>query len=107
MNSTFIDKVAVNPNGVLDVGSGSTKDLDRREALLNIGKTGLGVLFAALPFAGTGCAGIGKLVANDPKRAADVLNFALLLERREAEFYKIGLQTPGLVPASDRLVLNR
>ncbi len=97
----------MNPNELLDVCSGSRKDLERREALLKAGKTGLGMLFAALPFMSGGCAGIGKLVAADPKRAADVLNFALLLERREAEFYQIGLQTPGLVPASDRAVIEQ
>ncbi len=92
---------------LLDLCSGDPRDLDRRALLLKAGKTGLGMLFAALPFIGAGCAGIGKLVANDPKRAADVLNFALLLERREAEFYKIGLQTAGLVPASDRAVIEQ
>jgi len=97
----------MNPNELLDLCAGSPNDLDRRAVLLKAGKAGLGMLFVALPFAAGGCAGIGKLVANDPKRAADVLNFALLLERREAEFYKIGLQTAGLVPASDRLVIEQ
>ncbi len=92
---------------LLDLCSADQRDLDRRAALLKAGKTGLGMLFASLPFLSAGCAGIGKLVANDPKRATDVLNFALLLERREAEFYQIGLQTPGLVPASDRAVIEQ
>ncbi len=97
----------MNPNELLDLCSASAKDLDRREALLKAGKTSLGMLFASLPFVAGGCAGVGKLVAADPKRAADVLNFALLLERREAEFYKIGLATAGLVPASDRAVIEQ
>lgn len=97
----------MNTKEILDLCSGDPRDLDRRALLLKAGKTGLGMVFAALPFIGAGCAGIGKLVANDPKRAADVLNFALLLERREAEFYKIGLETPGLVPASDRAVIEQ
>lgn len=98
----------MNTNELLDLCSASPKDFNRRKALLSAGKAGLGMLFAALPaFIGSGCAAVGKLVANDPKRAADVLNFALLLERREAEFYKIGLQTAGLVPASDRLVIEQ
>ncbi|MDQ3413994.1 MAG: ferritin-like domain-containing protein, partial [Verrucomicrobiota bacterium] len=97
----------MNPNQLLDLCAASPKDLDRREILLKAGKTGLGMLFAALPFVASGCAGVGKLVAADPKRAADVLNFALLLERREAEFYTIGLQTAGLVPASDRAVIEQ
>ncbi len=94
-------------NELLDLCSGDPRDLDRRALLLKAGKTGLGMVFAALPFMSAGCAAVGKLVANDPKRAADVLNFALLLERREAEFYKIGLQTAGLVPVLDRAVIEQ
>lgn len=83
------------------------RDLERRAALLKAGKGGLKLLLAGLPLAGAGCAGVGKLVANDPQRASDVLNFALLLERRESEFYKIGLESPGLVPDSDRAVIEQ
>ncbi|MBA3881724.1 MAG: ferritin-like domain-containing protein [Chthoniobacterales bacterium] len=98
----------MNTNELLDLMSAGPRDVDRRDALLKAGKAGLQIVLAALPLGlAAGCAGIGKLVANDPKRAADVLNFALLLERRESEFYKIGLETPGLVPASDRAVIEQ
>lgn len=97
----------MNANELLDICAGSPKDFDRRKALLETGKAGLGLLFASMPFLASGCAGIGHLVAANPQRAAEVLNFALLLERREAEFYKIGLQTAGLVPASDRVVIEQ
>lgn len=101
------ENIAMNTNELFEICADPTKDSGRREALLKAGKAGIGLLFGALPFLGTGCAGVGKLVARDPKRAADVLNFALLLERREAEFYKIGLAKPGLVPASDRAVIEQ
>lgn len=97
----------MNSNELLDLCAASPKDLDRRDALLRAGKAGFGMMLASLPLLSAGCAGIGKLVAADPKRAADVLNFALLLERYETSFYKMGLETPGLVPASDRAAIEQ
>lgn len=98
----------MNPNELLEICAADPRDLDRRAALLQAGKAGLKMLLASLPFGlAAGCAGVGKLVANDPARAADVLNFALLLERRESEFYTIGLKTAGLVPDSDRVIIEQ
>lgn len=37
-----------------------------------------------------------------PDRTVEVLKFALLLEYLEDEFYRIGLNTPGLIPDRDR-----
>ncbi|SOD89434.1 ferritin-like domain-containing protein [Spirosoma fluviale] len=43
-----------------------------------------------------------------PSQAAiDTANFALTLEYLEDEFYRIGLATAGLVPASDLAVINQ
>jgi hypothetical protein len=43
-----------------------------------------------------------------PSQAAiDVANFALTLEYLEDEFYRTGLSTAGLVPASDQAVINQ
>ncbi|GAB2517866.1 ferritin-like domain-containing protein [Spirosoma aerophilum] len=43
-----------------------------------------------------------------PSQAAiDVANFALTLEYLEDEFYRMGLSTPGLIPASDQTVINQ
>ncbi|HEX8372063.1 MAG TPA: ferritin-like domain-containing protein [Chthoniobacterales bacterium] len=98
----------MNTNELFELIEADPRDLDRRAALLKAGKTGLKALLAALPLGlATGCAGIGKMVAANPKRAIGVLNFALLLERRESEFYKIGLETKGLVPAADRDVIEQ
>lgn len=82
--------------------------LGRREALLNAGKAGLKTLLSGIPLlAAAGCTGLGKVVAKNPRQAADVLNFALLLERRESEFYKIALETRGLIPESDREIFEQ
>lgn len=97
----------MNTNELLDLSQTFRKDLDRREALVSAGKAGLGLLIASTPFLAAGCAAIGNAVAKDPGRAIGVLDFALLLERRESEFYKIGLETPGLVPAADRAVIEQ
>ena len=37
-----------------------------------------------------------------PDRTVEVLKFALLLEYLEDEFYRLGLNTPGLIPDRDR-----
>lgn len=42
-----------------------------------------------------------------PQQIIDVLNFALLLELREDELYRIALDTKGLIPERDRKVFER
>lgn len=37
----------------------------------------------------------------------DALNLALTLEYLEDEFYRIGVAAPGLIPASDKVVINQ
>jgi len=42
-----------------------------------------------------------------PDRSVEVLKFALLLEYLEDEFYRIGLNTAGLIPGSDRVIFQQ
>ncbi|MBA3832678.1 MAG: ferritin-like domain-containing protein [Chthoniobacterales bacterium] len=98
----------MHPNQLAETLSTTPNNLDRRAALRKAGQAGWRMLLASLPLAaGAGCAGVGKIVAKDPQAAADVLNFALFLERRESEFYKLALEAPGLIPASDRAVFEQ
>ena len=49
---------------------------------------------------------LNKAYATTPG-ALDVLNFALTLEYLENEFYKKGIATAGLIPASDQAIFNQ
>ena len=49
---------------------------------------------------------LNKAYATTPG-ALDVLNFALTLEYLEDEFYKKGIATAGLIPASDRAIFTQ
>lgn len=49
---------------------------------------------------------LNKAYATTPG-AIDVLNFALTLEYLEDEFYKKGVSTSGLIPATDQVIFNQ
>lgn len=90
--------------------SEETSALSRREALAQAGKAGLVLALAATPLAAlftSGCTAIGTVVTPTPSATAEVLNFALLLERLEHDFYVQALQAPGLIPARDRAVFEQ
>lgn len=47
-----------------------------------------------------------RIVKAQSSSVVNVLNFALLLEYLERDFYKMGLEASGLIPASDREVFT-
>ncbi len=79
----------------------------RRDAFQQVAKHGTKfALAAATPFL-AGCALIGPAIAPDTGLAKQTLAFAILLEELEHAFYVRALASPGLVPASDRVVIEQ
>ena len=79
--------------------------LSRREALKRSGLVGAGVAALTLPGALTALS--GRAFAQGaplPNQIVNALNVAYLLERLEAEFYRLGLAASGLIPAADRAI---
>lgn len=73
----------------------------RRDALRKAGGLGLGLALASVPL-GLAALAKGAFAQGIPANVVSVLNFALVLEELEAEFYTLGAAAPGLIPASDR-----
>src|SRR5688572_10395877 len=48
-----------------------------------------------------------KIVKAQSGGVIKTLNFALLLEYLERDFYKMALDAPGLIPGSDRAIFNQ
>ncbi|HEX9951568.1 MAG TPA: ferritin-like domain-containing protein [Rubricoccaceae bacterium] len=93
---------SLDPDLVVDIVTRSGA-VSRREALR---KTALyGAALAASPLA---LAAISKeaYAQTLPAAVQDVLRFALTLEHLEYEFYRDGLATAGLIPASERDILT-
>ncbi len=77
----------------------------RRDALRGGGALGAGLAMASIPALMTAFA--KKAFAQSsglPSDVVDTLNFALLLEFLEADFYNRGLAAPGLIPGAARTV---
>lgn len=87
----------------------------RRESFNQFGKIGGNAAMAAVPF---GLAGLllGSQKANAATSAAsfmaaqtptEALQLALTLEYLEDEFYQMGLETNGLIPSSDQMIIAK
>jgi hypothetical protein len=79
--------------------------LSRRDALRRSGLLGAGLAALTMPAALTALS--SRAFAQGaplPAKIVNALNVAYLLERLEAEFYRLGLARTGLIPAADRAV---
>lgn len=95
---------------LVDMYSSKSTGLDaltsRREAFSQLGKIGKKMAMAAVPF-GMVAASTQKSFGAHTPSVIEVLNFALLLEFLEAEFYIMGLDSNGLIPAGkDRAIFE-
>ena len=84
----------------------------RRETLGKFKNAGKGIALASIPFAlaassnKTKAATFNMAAASMQASPTDVLNFALTLEYLERDFYQMGMDTNGLIPAEDRDVFG-
>ncbi|WP_373519995.1 ferritin-like domain-containing protein [Aquiflexum sp.] len=95
---------------VLNMYNIKTNELDgfttRREAFKKLTNFGKNIAMAAIPV-GLASVGSNKAYAQGSVSVLDVLNFALLLEFLEAEFYTTGLHCDHLIPdGKDRAIFE-
>lgn len=92
----IVDLGKVDQDEVKSVGA-------RRGFIKKAGEFSFKAALAALPVALTL---MPKIVKAQSSSIVNVLNFALLLEYLERDFYKMGLDASGIIPSSDRTIFE-
>lgn len=77
---------------------------ERRGFMKQAGQFSVKAALASLPFAMTMIPGVARAQSGSVVRT---LNFALLLEYLERDFYRMGLDADGLIPDSDRMIFEQ
>ena len=83
------------------------REVSRRDAVRGAGMLGVGVALATMPVLMAGFARRAFAQAPLPNSIINPLNFALVLEYLEADFYQMGLDASGLIPSEDRAIFEQ
>lgn len=92
----------------LDNPASFEREVSRRDAVRGSGMLGFGLAIASMPvlLAASARQAFGQGTAL-PNKIVNALNFALVLEYLESEFYVLGLAAPNLIPSADRPVFEQ
>lgn len=83
------------------------REVSRRDAVRGAGVFGMGVALATMPVLMAGLARRAFAQSPLPNSIINPLNFALVLEYLEADFYQMGLDSSGLIPSEDRDIFEQ
>ncbi|MBA3553262.1 MAG: ferritin-like domain-containing protein [Gemmatimonadales bacterium] len=81
--------------------------VSRRDALRGGGKAGIGLALASMPIMLAALTRRAFAQGSLPNEIVNPLNFALVLEYLEDDFYRMGLETAGLIPSEDRAIFEQ
>ncbi len=81
--------------------------VSRRDALRGGGKAGIGLALASMPIMLAALTRRAFAQGSLPNEIVNPLNFALVLEYLEDDFYQMGLGTAGLIPSEDRAIFEQ